>query len=678
MPSSEVANKFKVLSQSTKSPGLVANSVSGLFQFFNHVREQEYVTLDDVTNVFKTISKNGEIRIVLGELVTALQDAGVEVIEPPAAREEPQPEVNTNDNDQEFLLDETLATEQDFNEPRQSSRHTAPVRSYSRTVAKARVLTREREAELARQLEVGISLQLEALAIFPGVIDYILEVYEQLRDANRVEDLLLGFVNPPITLQHNEHDNSGIQTENQYIENEKELDPIEVERRIVRLKEAHVRCQTALVEAQDWQAPEVAHSLANVANLFKYFKLAPKHFDRVRLIVKTSLQILQDERQRLEHLVRKSGIPIETFHQAFKTDERVDHWLERLLMNQPYGDMLRGVETEIQSALQRIDEELLDQRHSRRELDLYQDLCNFLTPVHANRPRISDDFVYAIYRKLQQGAELRSSAWDELIIANQRLVIWIARKYWHPSYNFLDLVGDGNLGLMKAIDKFDYRRGFKLSTYATWWIRQSISRSLANYSRVIRLPVYMHDAVVKLRTTAQKMTEELGREPTAEELSYRTGEDETKVRHMQDADRDVLSIDDPVEEAFDVEAMVMEFGLDQTLILDSPDEDVDPTLGIEDIKASTIGDVVEDSRYESPIEQAAKSSLIHAVRAALDELDPRENLILSMRFGIRSDRGHTLQEIGELLGVTRERVRQIEAVALSRIYMSNHIRALIG
>ena len=173
------------------------------------------------------------------------------------------------------------------------------------------------------------------------------------------------------------------------------------------------------------------------------------------------------------------------------------------------------------------------------------------------------------------------------------------------------------------------------------------------------------------------MTHELGREPSAEELAQRSGEDEAKIHQMQALDQEVLSIDDPVEEAFGVDAMVMEFGLDQTLILDSPDEDVDPILGIEDTKATTIGDVLEDSVTESPFEYAAKSYLIHAVHEILDEIDPRESWVLSMRLGIRKDRDHTLEEIGELLGVTRERVRQIEYTALMHLRMSSCLRALI-
>ena len=598
--------------------------------------------------------------------------------EPPAAREKPRLEVEGDAIDnREFLLDETFTARQDFDEPRQPSRHTAPVRSYSQTVPKVRVLTREHEANSFKQLEAGVRLQLKALACFPGVIEYILDVYEQVRHTDRVEDLLLGFTNPPVRVYVKEDAKPNIEIEDQSVESSEAPDPSEVGRRIAVLRVAHARLRTALFEEQDWESPEAIYAAADVANAFKYFKLAPKHLDHIRLMVETSWRVLQDQQQQLERLLQQCGMPIETVHQVCKEGGPSDHLLRRLLLNYPHGDRLTAIVTNIRLARRRIDEELLDQRHSRREIASNQDESNASISVRTRVPSVDYDFVHAIYQKLQQGVALRNRAWHELIIANQRLVIWLARKYSHPSLEFLDLVGEGNLGLMIAIDKFDYRRGNKLSTYATWWIRQSITRAIANSGQLIRLPVYLYEAVSKLRRTEEQMTHELGREPSAEELAERSGEDEAKVRQMQALDQEVLSIDDPVEEGFGIEAMVMEFGLDQTLILDSPDEDVDPILGIEDTKATTIGDVLEDSFTESPFEQAAKSYLIHAVHELLDEIDPRESLVLSMRLGIRKDRDHTHEETGKLLGVTRERVRQIESNAMRRLQTFSHLHALI-
>ncbi len=597
---------------------------------------------------------------------------------PPAAREKPSLEVEGDANEnQEFLPDLSFTAKRDSDEPRQPSRHTAPVRSYSRTVRKVRVLTQEHEANSFKQLEAGVRMQLEALASFPGVIPYILDIYEQVRDADRVEDLLLGFTNPPVRVHVKDGAKPNIDLEDQNVESGEAPDPSEVERRFAVLKVAHARLQSALAEGQDWESPEAIYAAADVANTFKYFKLAPNHLHHIRLMVESSWRVLQDQHHRLEQLMQQCGIPIETVDQVLKEGGPSDHLINRIHLNYPHGDRLTAVIKKIRLARQRIDEELLDQRHSRREIESNQNGSNASTTVRTHVPSVDYDFVHTIYQKLQQGMELLNRAWHELIIANQRLVIWIARNYSHPNIEFLDLVGEGNLGLMIAIDRFDYRRGNKLSTYASWWIRQSITRAIANSGQLIRLPVYLYEAVGKLIRTEEQMTRELGREPSAEELAERSGEDEAKVRQMQALVQEALSIDDPVEEATGVEAMVMEFGLDQTLILDSPDEDVDPTLGIKDIKATTIGDVIEDSVTESPFEYAAKSYLIHAVHELLDEIDPRESWVLSMRLGIRKDREHTLEETGKLLGVTRERVRQIESQAMRRLQKFSHLRALI-
>ena len=600
------------------------------------------------------------------------------ISDPPPKKEEPHQDVDTNDTDQKPLVAKTFSDKHNFIEPDQISlsRHTAPVPSYTRSIRKVRVLGREQEVTLAKQIEAGTVLQLEALAKFPGVIDYILKAYEKVSDSNRVEDLLLGFSNPYVAPHPNERIEARLQNEHPTYEGQRELDLTEVERRFAKLKKVHEKCQMVLYKEQDWLTPASKNALANVSNVFKCFKLTHEYHDRILLMAVKSWQILHDKRQQLEQLIGKSNLPIEAFHREFSAAERSDFWLDSYLPYQQDSKSRKEVREEIQLAIRYIDEELLDQRHSRYEIQSTQSDGDAATLEQEHYPRTRYEFVHSIYQGIQRGTEQRSRAWNALIIANQRLVIWIARKYSHPSFDFLDLVGEGNLGLMKAIRKFDYRLGYKLSTYATWWIRQSISRALGDYSRLIRLPFYMHEEVVKLNKTTQEMVHQLGNEPTPEELAERIGVNEAKVRNMQEWDRDVLSIDDPVEDALGIEALEMEFGLDQTLILDSPDEEADATLSISELKSATIADVVEDSVNESPFEHAAKSDLVHAVHSILDEMDSRESQILSMRFGIRRDREYTLQEIGELLGVTRERVRQIESVAKQRLRASIQLEEL--
>jgi RNA polymerase primary sigma factor len=350
--------------------------------------------------------------------------------------------------------------------------------------------------------------------------------------------------------------------------------------------------------------------IEKLSEVFRCFRLVPKQFDR---LVKNMREMMDrvrvQERIVMKHCVEYAKMPKKNFVKAFTGFETSTAWLSaEIAANKPYS-----------AKLQEMQEELVRSIEKLKKVEEETGLSIF---------KIKD-----INRRMSIGEAKARRAKKEMVEANLRLVISIAKKYTNRGLQFLDLIQEGNIGLMKAVDKFEYRRGYKFSTYATWWIRQAITRSIADQARTIRIPVHMIETINKLNRISRQMLQEMGREPSPEELSERMQMPEDKIRKVLKIAKEPISMETPIGD----------------------DED------------SHLGDFIEDSTGESPLDSATMESLKNATNEVLAGLTAREAKVLRMRFGIDMNTDHTLEEVGKQFDVTRERIRQIEAKALRKL-----------
>ncbi len=524
-------------------------------------------------------------------------------------------------------------------------RTTDPVRMYMREMGTVELLTREGEIEIAKRIEEGIREVMGAIAHFPGTVAGILESFDRaITDGTRLTDVFNGYIDADdeITVQPSpaaiaaakaiaaeakkakEDDD---EEEEEAEEEEEEAgdggpDPEVAKERFGAVAEKLAKAEKVLLKHKRNSKQAVA-ALQELAELFMPIKLVPKQYDALVTHVRDSLQRLRgQERAIMQLCVRDARMPRADFLKHFPGNEIDLEWAVKLSEGK----------TRYAAALAPLVEEI--QRNQQILINLEKETS--LTIVD-----IKD-----INRRMSIGEAKAGRAKKEMVEANLRLVISIAKKYTNRGLQFLDLIQEGNIGLMKAVDKFEYRRGYKFSTYATWWIRQAITRSIADQARTIRIPVHMIETINKLNRISRQMLQEMGREPTPEELGERMEMSEDRVRKVLKIAKEPISMETPIGD----------------------DED------------SHLGDFIEDSTMQSPIDIATIESLKESTRDVLSGLTEREAKVLRMRFGIDMNTDHTLEEVGKQFDVTRERIRQIEAKALRKLRhpsRSEHLRSFL-
>jgi RNA polymerase primary sigma factor len=509
-----------------------------------------------------------------------------------------------------------------------AGRTTDPVRMYMREMGSVELLTREGEIEIAKRIEEGVRELMAAMAEWPTVVDYVLSEYDLIEtDERKLSDILIGYLNPmehvPSALAQAEAaKNNEEEDDDDDDEPDTGLDPVEAKERFDTLRELNTKAQKALEKyGRDHKTTKKA--MLELSEHFKYLKLAPRKFEPLIEFVRDALAIIRaEERNIMTLMVRRARMPRPDFIRSFPGNETNEDWVSELCeTNNPYTEALKRLEPEIQRSQRR-----LNQVSNKTGLEITQ---------------IKD-----INRRMSIGEAKARRAKKEMVEANLRLVISIAKKYTNRGLQFLDLIQEGNIGLMKAVDKFEYRRGYKFSTYATWWIRQAITRSIADQARTIRIPVHMIETINKLNRISRQMLQEIGREPTPEELGERMEMPEDKIRKVLKIAKEPISMETPIGD----------------------DED------------SHLGDFIEDVNILSPVDSATGESLTEATRDVLNGLTVREAKVLRMRFGIDMNTDHTLEEVGKQFDVTRERIRQIEAKALRKLRhptRSDHLRSFL-
>ncbi len=507
-------------------------------------------------------------------------------------------------------------------------RTTDPVRMYMREMGTVELLTREGEIRIAKRIEEGLDAVRRALAMYPPTYDFLLRAYEPVKVGQaRLVDVIVGFIDPnapDVIAQPQNPTKLEVVAAPEKADDEEEAeeaddseeeavdtgpDPIEAATRFASIAKIHAQVLGSIgkLGAKD---PKTLRQRKRLSDEFMELRLSPRMFDALILNLRTHVsEVRQLEKEIMVIAVRDAGMPRKDFIASFPKNETNPRWLTKHVKGgKKYSAPLAKFKDEIE----------------RRQKKLEQlEVIYHLT--------IND--IKDVNREVSIGEAKARRAKKEMVEANLRLVISIAKKYTNRGLQFLDLIQEGNIGLMKAVDKFEYRRGYKFSTYATWWIRQAITRSIADQARTIRIPVHMIETINKLNRISRQMLQEMGREPTPEELAVRMEMPEDKVRKVLKIAKEPISMETPIGD----------------------DED------------SHLGDFIEDTSVASPIDQATMESLRETTHSVLAQLTPREAKVLRMRFGIDMNTDHTLEEVGKQFDVTRERIRQIEAKALRKL-----------
>jgi RNA polymerase primary sigma factor len=551
------------------------------------------------------------------DIIRMINDMGISVFE------------SAPDVDDTTLSDSALSTDDDAAEEAAAAlasvdsdfgRTTDPVRMYMREMGTVELLTREGELKIAKRIEEGLFHVLQAIAQYPDTISRFLELLQQVEGEElKLADVISAVIDPNVEEAAEEpavassSDDSSASVDDDDDEDAPEIDrgpdPEEVRARAAELQERYQQLVEKL-STLGKEHPETIAATELVVESFLRFKLVPSVFDNLIDNLRDTITLIRDqERTIMELCVRKSKMPRKKFISSFVNDETNLGWLQ--------SHIDEGAAYSAQ--LEAYSEEIL--RAQRKLVEVTRN-------AHLSIAEIKE-----INRKMSIGEAKARRAKKEMVEANLRLVISIAKKYTNRGLQFLDLIQEGNIGLMKAVDKFEYRRGYKFSTYATWWIRQAITRSIADQARTIRIPVHMIETINKLNRISRQMLQEMGREATPEELSVRMEMPEEKVRKVLKIAKEPISMETPIGD----------------------DED------------SHLGDFIEDAGVVSPVDSATAEGLREATQNMLGGLTSREAKVLRMRFGIDMNTDHTLEEVGKQFDVTRERIRQIEAKALRKL-----------
>ena len=604
-------------------------------------KEQTYLTYAQVNDHLpESISDPDQVE----DIIQMIDDMGIKVYE--SAPDADDLLMNENESTDELAAAEAAAALAAVEN--EAGRTTDPVRMYMREMGTVELLTREGEIVIAKRIEEGIRELMAAMAYFPGTVEYVLDEYALVdTEERKLSDILSGYldtVEPEIIPPTQQEEDTSEKSEDDKDSASEDLDddeddadsssddddddeastgpdPEEAKIRFAELKKTYNASQRAL-KKYGRQHKKGQEAMENLGEVFKYFKLVPRQFDPLLEHIRGILNRIRRHEKNIQKLaVRVGKMPRSTFIKDFPGNEVNQKWIEPYLKGKPYSETLAKVKVEIVRA--------------QRKMSLVEKETGLTIA------EIKD-----INRQMSIGEAKSRRAKKDMVEANLRLVISIAKKYTNRGLQFLDLIQEGNIGLMKAVDKFEYRRGYKFSTYATWWIRQAITRSIADQARTIRIPVHMIETINKLNRISRQMVHEKGREPTPEELGERMEMTEDKVRRVLKIAKEPISMETPIGD----------------------DED------------SHLGDFIEDSTVESPVDSSIEEGLREATREVLNSLTAREAKVLRMRFGIDMNTDHTLEEVGKQFDVTRERIRQIEAKALRKLRhptRSDHLRSFL-
>ena len=573
-------------------------------------KEQGYLTYREVNDHLPTgIVEADQIE----EIISMINDMGITVHEVAPDKDTialSETTVSTDEDAAEEAAQALATVDSDF------GRTTDPVRMYMREMGTVELLTREGEIVIAKRIENGLNQVMEALSYYPGTVRTVLAVYDRVAAGEtRLTDVLSGFVSEDDDMPIARPVVKGGAADNKADADEEEEevdtgpDPEEARQRFSSIQKLFAKhAKTAEKHGrEDKRCEKIYVQLVEELGEIKFVpKLSEILVKNVRNVVHN---VRSHERVIMDICVSKARMPRKDFITSFPDNETDHEWLQRQI----------DAKASYSSVLEEYSDEI---RRAQNKLVSIQKTAG-----------ISIGEIKEINRKMSIGEAKARRAKKEMVEANLRLVISIAKKYTNRGLQFLDLIQEGNIGLMKAVDKFEYRRGYKFSTYATWWIRQAITRSIADQARTIRIPVHMIETINKLNRIARQMLQELGREPTPEELSERMEMPEDKVRKVLKIAKEPISMETPIGD----------------------DED------------SRLGDFIEDANILSPVHSATFEGLREATQDVLDSLTARESKVLRMRFGIDMNTDHTLEEVGKQFDVTRERIRQIEAKALRKL-----------
>jgi RNA polymerase primary sigma factor len=584
-------------------------------------REQGYLTYADVNDHLpEDISDPDQV----DEIIGMINDLGLQVHETaPDADDLLLAESEDSDDIALEQAAEALAAVEN-----ETGRTTDPVRMYMREMGTVDLLTREGEIEIAKRIEEGMRDLLAASVYYPKTVEYVIEYHQMVKDGEKkINDFLTGFLEE---MEEVPSAGPGSQRAKEEAEAAEESDEEassgpdmqEVQRRMTNLKRQYNKT-LKVIESKGRHSKEANAEYKKLGEIFQFLKFSPRMFDDIAAIARSGLsRIREKEKSIQEQLVRNARMPRKDFLASYADNLTKVRWVDSLMKEKKYKkDLLEKVKQDVVIAQKDI-------------IDLEQ------------RVGLSVKEIKEINRNMSMGETKMRRAKKDMVEANLRLVISIAKKYTNRGLQFLDLIQEGNIGLMKAVDKFEYRRGYKFSTYATWWIRQAITRSIADQARTIRIPVHMIETINKLNRVSRQMMQDMGREPTPEELSKELDMPEDKVRKVLKIAKEPISTETPIGD----------------------DED------------SSLGDFIEDTVIESPLENATEDSLHFATDDVLASLTAREAKVLRMRFGIGMNTDHTLEEVGKQFDVTRERIRQIEAKALRKLRhpsRSSHLKSFL-
>ncbi|MEJ2911526.1 MULTISPECIES: RNA polymerase sigma factor RpoD [unclassified Pseudoalteromonas] len=583
-------------------------------------KEQGYLTFAEVNDHLpQDIIDSDQVE----DIISMINDMGIKVSENAPDADELMMQETTTDEDAAEAAAAALATVE-----KEIGRTTDPVRMYMREMGTVELLTREGEIVIAKRIEEGINQVQISVAEYPEAITYLLEQWDKFEaEEMRLSDIISGFFDPnedeaqisathigsELSEEQLDEDDDDDDKDSDDDEDEEEVDtgpdPEEARIHFENLRDLYIKARTTFDE-KGRSHPDSQAAIFEIGELFRTFKLVPKQFDRMVNNMREMMdRVRVQERLIMKQAVQIAKLPKKTFIKHFANNETDTAWLDlEINANEKHSAKLEEVKPEIIRCIQK--------------------LCVIEESTGLSIERIKD-----INRRMSIGEAKARRAKKEMVEANLRLVISIAKKYTNRGLQFLDLIQEGNIGLMKAVDKFEYRRGYKFSTYATWWIRQAITRSIADQARTIRIPVHMIETINKLNRISRQMLQEMGREPNPEELAERMMMPEDKIRKVLKIAKEPISMETPIGD----------------------DED------------SHLGDFIEDTTIDSPIDSATMESLRGATNDVLAGLTAREAKVLRMRFGIDMNTDHTLEEVGKQFDVTRERIRQIEAKALRKL-----------
>ncbi|MDC0990399.1 RNA polymerase sigma factor RpoD [Gammaproteobacteria bacterium] len=584
-------------------------------------REQGYLTYADVNDHLpEDISDPDQV----DEIIGMINDLGLQVHET-APDADDLLLANSEESDDIALEQAAEALAAVENE---TGRTTDPVRMYMREMGTVDLLTREGEIEIAKRIEEGMRDLLAASVVYPKTVEFVIDYHQMVKDGEKkTNDFLTGFLEemeevPSAGPGSQRAKDEAAAAEESDDETPSGPDMVEVQRRMTNLKRQYNKT-LKVIESKGRHSKEANAEFKKVGEIFQFLKFSPRMFDDIASIAREGLTMIRDKEKFIqEQLVRNARMPRKDFLAMYSDNLTKVRWVDSLMKEKKYKKDL----------IEKVKQDVVIAQKDIIELE--------------NRVGLSVKEIKEINRNMSMGETKMRRAKKDMVEANLRLVISIAKKYTNRGLQFLDLIQEGNIGLMKAVDKFEYRRGYKFSTYATWWIRQAITRSIADQARTIRIPVHMIETINKLNRVSRQMMQDMGREPTPEELSKELDMPEDKVRKVLKIAKEPISTETPIGD----------------------DED------------SSLGDFIEDTVIESPLENATEDSLHFATDDVLGSLTAREAKVLRMRFGIGMNTDHTLEEVGKQFDVTRERIRQIEAKALRKLRhpsRSSHLKSFL-